>query len=234
MDIELYNGDAKAIVSTNGGYLTNLANIRGDILFPKRTLLAPDGGQKVRGGCHVCLPNFGPGGESGLAQHGFGRSSNWAVVATTENTVELAQHGEGEYVDMESILHYELQQGSLKMALTLKNRGEHPLKVAPGFHPYFATGSTLPIVNSVLEQDSSRYGVAQFLSGDMQYLTAGGRNLTLSSTGLPNWAVWTDRVESYICVEPTENGNAFVDEDTQPRTLLPDQEAFYTMTIDWS
>ena len=100
MDIELYNGDAKAIISTHGGYVTNLANDDGDILFPKRTLKAPDGSEKVRGGCHVCLPNFGPGGDTGLAQHGFGRTSEWVVASKSEAAVELTLKGEGEYTVM--------------------------------------------------------------------------------------------------------------------------------------
>ena len=100
MDIELYNGATKAIISTKGGYVTNLANDEGDILFPKRTLKDAEGNEKTRGGSHACLPNFGPGGASGLEQHGYGRTSDWRVVERSETRVELLCEGVGEYTSM--------------------------------------------------------------------------------------------------------------------------------------
>lgn len=233
MDIELYNGDAKAIISTHGGYVTNLANDDGDILFPKRTLRGADGSEKVRGGCHVCLPNFGPGGDSGLAQHGFGRTGEWVIASKSESAAELTLKGEGEYADMESLLRYELRQDALEMSLTLKNNGESGLKIAPGFHPYFAHSRTLPIVNSMPRPTLDEYAIARFIDGNVQYLTTAGRNLTLRSDQLTRWAVWTDQLGNYICVEPTFRGNAFVDGAVQPQTLGVNQEQSYSFTIDW-
>ena len=233
MDIELYAGDAKAIVSTHGGYVTNLANDDGDILFPKRTLRGLDGNEKVRGGCHVCLPNFGPGGDSGLAQHGFGRTGEWTVASKSETAVGLTLRGEGEYADMESLLGYELRQNGLEMALTLKNNGESPLKVAPGFHPYFVYTHALPIVNSMPRTTLDEYAITTFTEGNVHYLTAAGRNLTLRSEQLACWALWTDRLGDYICVEPTFRGDAFAGSVAQPQTLEANQAQSYRFTIDW-
>ena len=74
MNITLHTGTTTATITTDGAYITSLADERGDVFYPLQQLATSDGARKTRGGCHVCLPNFGPGGASGLAQHGFGRS----------------------------------------------------------------------------------------------------------------------------------------------------------------
>ncbi len=233
MDIELYNGDAKAIVSTRGGYITNLANDDGDILFPKRTLRAPDGSEKVRGGCHVCLPNFGPGGESGLAQHGFGRTSEWAVADRSETRVELALAGEGDYMGMAS-LAYTLQQNSLEMRLTLKNKGVSPIKVSPAFHPYFFRGGQAVQLDGVAYVDTAEFAGTQFVDGHERTLQLAGRTLELLSENLPRWALWTDDLADYFCTEPTQGGNAFADNIVAADTLAPGDERIYAFTLNWS
>lgn len=233
MDIELYNGDAKAIVSTRGGYITNLANDDGDILFPKRTLRAPDGSEKVRGGCHVCLPNFGPGGESGLAQHGFGRTSEWVVADRSETRVELALAGKGDYMGMDSSLAYTLQQHSLEMRLTLKNRGTSPVKVSPGFHPYFFRGGQAVQLDGVTYVDTAEFAGTQFVNGHERNLQLAGRTLRLHSENLPRWALWTDDLADYFCVEPTQGGNAFAENIAVADTLAPGDERAYILSIRW-
>lgn len=233
MDIELYNGDAKAIISTHGGYVTNLANDDGDILFPKRTLRGADGSEKVRGGCHVCLPNFGPGGDTGLAQHGFGRTSEWVVASKSEAVVALTLKGEGEYVDMESLLRYELRQDALEMTLTLKNNGESLLKVSPAFHPYFFRGSQVLQLDGETYTNYAEFAGTKFTDGLVHTVNLAGRTLTLQSANLPHWALWTDDIADYFCVEPTQNGNAFADDMKSADTLTPGQEKSYTLTIRW-
>ena len=233
MEIELYNGDAKAIVSPRGGYITNLANDDGDILFPKRTLRAPDGSEKVRGGCHVCLPNFGPGGESGLAQHGFGRTGEWAIAGRSETFVELTLAGEGEYKGVDSLLRYELQLNSLQMVLTLKNKGKSPVKVSPGFHPYFFRGGQAVQLNGIMHKDGAEFNVAKFIEGEMHELSLAGRMLQLHSDNLTQWALWTDELADYFCIEPTRAGNAFAEQMANADTLLPGAAQTYSFTLQW-
>ncbi len=233
MDIELYSGDAQAIISTHGGYVTNLANDDGDILFPKRTLKAPDGSEKVRGGCHVCLPNFGPATAPGLAQHGFGRMNEWTVADRSETALELTLAGEGTYVSMESSLRYELQQSSLEMVLTLKNTGESPIKVSPGFHPYFFRGGQPLRLDGATYVDYAEFAGTKFTDGPVRELSLAGRTLTLQSEGLPRWALWTDDLADYFCVEPTQSGNVFAEDMARADTLLPSTECRYKLMITW-
>lgn len=232
-EIELYMGSTKAVISTNGGYVTNLADEVGDILYPKRTLKNAVGQEKTRGGCHVCMPNFGPGGESQLAQHGYGRVGEWQVVEQSENAVELALSGEGAYVAMDATLHYEVLDHMFEMSLTLKNLGDIDLSVAPGFHPYFFRGNHTPEIDDEAYEDLDELEDTKFIDGSRHDLVLGARSLRLTSDELQTWAIWTDQIGDYICVEPTFAGNAFVDESLSTDTLAAGEEKTYTCTIVW-
>lgn len=233
MDIELFTGSTKAIISTKGGYVTNLADNLGDIFFPKRVLKTPEGDEKTRGGCHVCLPNFGPGGESGLDQHGFGRTSNWRIVSQTETAVELVLDGQGEYANMESSLRYEVQETAFNMVLTLKNMGESPLNVSPGFHPYFFHAGRPITLNDERMIDLAELAGTKFINTKRQSLSIGDRQLTLTSQELKTWAVWTDKLGDYICVEPTQGGNAFAEDIGRADTLVQGEDKRYQFTLSW-
>ena len=233
MDIELYNGATKAIISTKGGYVTNLSDDKGDVLFPKRVLTAADGSEKTRGGCHVCLPNFGPGGESGLEQHGFGRTNEWRIVSQSSSAVELVLAGEGAYADMESFLRYEVAEGRFTLQLTLKNKGTVPLIVSPGFHPYFYRGKQAPTIDGTVHEDLSMFAEVRFIDGISQHIVTAGRHVQLESQGLPRYALWTDQLGDYVCIEPTQSGNAFLEDVSRADTLSSGGKRAYRFTIDW-
>lgn len=233
MDIELYSGATKAVVSTKGGYVTNLANDEGDILFPKRILKAADCSEKTRGGSHVCLPNFGPGGASGLDQHGYGRTSDWRVVERSETRVELMCEGAGDYLNMVSFLTYEVHETAFTMHLRLKNMGKSPLKVAPAFHPYWYRGGEMPKVNDMQYDDFAEFAEAKFISGHTQHLKLAGRRLLLQSDDLTHWAQWTDQLGDYFCLEPSQSGFAFDEDISRADTLASGEEKNYEFTVAW-
>lgn len=179
--VHLQQGEWMATVDPHGAWLTTLQRAGQDILFPQTELRQPDGGSKVRGGAHVCYPNFGPGGVSGLAQHGFGRTSDWTVMNSGPELVELLLvTTEAGYADVDTRLTYQLSVGGLIATLELHNTGTTPIPIAPGFHPYFAPDAL-------------------------------GRAITLSAENLSVFTIWTDQPSTYICVEPTMAGNAFID-----------------------
>lgn len=233
MDIELFAGDTKAIISTKGVWLTNLSDGKGDILYPKRLLRAADGSQKYRGGSHVCLPNFGPGGDSGLEQHGYGRTIDWQVTEQTEAAVELSCRGIGAYADMQALLRYELGEQRLSTKLTLRNLGDKQLRVAPAFHPYFFTGTDPVVLDGDTLHDLSHLAETEFVEGDTRRLTVNGRDLLLTADGLPIWAVWTDQLGAYVCVEPTAAGNAFLESAQADQWLHSGETRSYSLTISW-
>lgn len=234
MEIEIYSSDLKAIVSREGAWLTNLSDDNGDILFPKRKLTAADGSSKARGGCHVCLPNFGPGGDSGLAQHGFGRTSAWEVANQTDNSVSLLLKGGAEgYEALESQLTYTVADGSLTLRLELKNTGDVPLRVAPGFHPYFIlqSGEGQVIVDDT-KHNLDDLADTLYEEGESKKLITTNRTINLTSENLPTWAIWTDQLSNYVCVEPTHAGNAFLNKKPAENELLqPGANKTYTCII---
>lgn len=234
-EIELWSGTTKALVSLQGGWLTNLSDEYGDVLYPKRTLVAGDGRKKERGGSHVCLPNFGPGGSSGQLQHGFGRVSSWDIADQAESHVTLLlPAGQGEYEPLRSTLRYALNGQSCSMTLTVANAGSVPLRIAPAFHPYLMAGSagSLAVDDVVYKTDE----LAEMqLVDHVQKIKLGRRTFTVSTEGLSRWALWTDQLGQYVCVEPTMDGYAFMSDEPQPTELLrPGEQRMFSYCLAWS
>jgi D-hexose-6-phosphate mutarotase len=235
MEIELWNGSTKAIVDPRGAWLTNLSDESGDVLFPKRLLKNADGEIKQRGGCHVCLPNFGPGGDSGLPQHGFGRDMVWEISDKTESSVlfELPRGRDG-YEALSAELSYQLGERGLVMTLDLKNKDDKAkLRVAPAFYPYFAVlGDGKVKINGDVQLLDELHETV-FTSGESQSLETPSRMLTLTSEQLPTWAHWTDQLGAYICVEPTAGGYAFLKGAANDEILQPGEMKAYALKIEW-
>ncbi len=235
--IELWSGTTKALVSIDGAWLTNLSDDFGDVLYPKRMLKAPDGSSKQRGGCHVCLPNFGPGGLSDQAQHGFGRLSVWEVARQTQQSVTLElPHGDDEYADVSSQLTYTLEEQSITIELKVTNNGKEVARMSPGFHPYFSLveGESQVMIDS-LDIALSELADTEFYEGTSKKLKTQKRTLTLSSNELTTWAAWTDQMGGYACLEPTLAGYSFLDNDEAPQNELiaPGSDCLYEFLIQW-
>ena len=232
MNITLHTGTTAATITTSGAYITSLADEHGDVFYPLQQLTTSDGERKTRGGCHVCLPNFGPGGASGLAQHGFGRTSQWQVVEHTSDRVELILKGSDAYAGLESRLVYTVAEHQLAMQLTLVNIGEDELLMAPAFHPYFAYDG-VPVLDGQPLADLTPLAETIFVDGVTRQLATGRRTITLQSEGLPRWAIWTDELGPYLCVEPTHSSNSFADNPAHAATLVPGQMARYGVRVGW-
>jgi glucose-6-phosphate 1-epimerase len=236
MEIELWSGNTKAIIDPKGAWMTNLSDDRGDILFPRRMLKAVDGASKVRGGCHVCLPNFGPGGASSQPQHGFGREMLWKEGERSDSSVRLIlKRGRDEYENLSSFLTYQLESSRLDITLKVINNGGQPLRVGPAFHPYFAIQGAGDFVKiNGTNQPLEDLNDTLFVSGGAQELILPNRTVMLHSKGLLTWAQWTDRLGSYVCIEPTVGGYTFLNETSSADEILaPNQQKIYKLTISW-
>lgn len=234
--IELVNEQTRMIIDPIGAWITNLSDANGDILFPRRKLRAGDGSVKIRGGCHVCLPNFGPGGKSGLPQHGFGRTMVWDADVQSASVVELGlRHGGDGYKSLQSVVRYELEPDRLNIRLRVANGGDKRLRIAPAFHPYFMTEKNAEKVTiSNVLYDLSDMAEAQFASGTERTIAANGRVYTLTSDELPIWAYWTDQLGPYVCVEPTVDGFSFLnDTPSEKEWLAPGESRTYLLVIRW-
>jgi D-hexose-6-phosphate mutarotase len=224
-DIILTHNQFEARVSAEGAWLERLEAGSKEILFPRQMLALDDGSQKQRGGCHVCLPNFGPGGESGLPQHGFARDETWSVIAQTPASVQLELYGNGNYQHMRAVLAYMLHDAGVDMSLVVSNEGSESFAVSPGFHPYFAAND--PAVN-VQDQiyATSELSDAVFINGNVSELQLSSGAYRFATTNLAQWVLWTDRLGEYVCLEPTYAGSGF-EQGAQPDRavqVVPGQE----------
>lgn len=227
-----------ATIDKQGAWLTRLSDETGDILFPKASLPNRDGGTKTRGGCHVCLPNFGPGGNSEQLQHGFGRHVEWEIVEEGGNyTVLELPRGHGGYEALSSRLTFLLEEKTLRLTLDVTNTSAHnELRIAPGFHPYFALddSETTVELNDVRVATSSLKNT-EFSDRPQQTIRTNRREIQCTSQNLPVWAQWSDSLGNYVCVEPTLAGYAFLkDTPDTNECLAPGEEKRYSFEISWS
>jgi len=233
--LEISSGKTTAAIDPKGGYIVSLRDEKGDVLFPRTILTNPaTGTQKVRGGSHVCVPNFGPGGSSGLLQHGYGRISNWRPVFEDASEVFLVlDTGPDVYRRVRTELHYELTDHSLEMALLVFNYGDTVVRVAPAFHPYFAMGGEESVELDGQQLPLGDLADTRFTNGEKHTLALNGRMFTLESTELQRWAIWTDSVDSYVCLEPTLDGYAFLDPVDDNQLIRGGVTRIYSFTLSW-
>lgn len=231
----LKHGDTKATINELGAWVETLSLKGQDILFPKTILTSPSGEDKTRGGMHVCLPNFGPAGESGLPQHGFGRQSVWKVVKSEDSRVELVlkSHSSG-YEGLSARLVYQLDESALSAKLELDNQGVGILRLAPAFHPYFAVGDNTPSVkiNDRVYRLDSLAGT-EFIEAKTMSIQLGDKSIRLSQENLPVWAIWTDLLGPYVCIEPTFGGYRFLELEHADEVLEPKETRKYSIIINW-
>lgn len=233
--ITLVHGDSHATIDPEGAWVSELAVSSDQLLFPRTTLADTVSGPKVRGGMHVCLPNFGPGGESGLTQHGFGRTSLWSIVQQGASSVTLElETTTHDYVGLVATLEYSLENGSFTARLSLTNRGIEVIRVAPGFHPYFALSSSesTVTVNDELFELNELAGT-EYRVAESARLTTDKHQILMTTENLTTWAIWTDQLGSYVCVEPTFGGNRFLEPEQPDEQLAPNETKTYSVRITW-
>lgn len=230
--IELSSNQTSLTLDPQGAYVVNLTTNGQEIFYPKTNLKTPQGEIKTRGGMHVCLPNFGPDSKHGLNQHGFGRELTWQIINQTQNQVELElDGGQPPYQNLKSVLQINLSDNQANFQLILTNLGQKTLEVAPAFHPYFQLQND----ETAVVIDGETLKLAQ-LSGTLfrsKLQRAQTKNFELRfwQNNLPQFAIWTDLLDDYVCLEPSFAGNAFVDGTAD--NLAPNQTKDYGFELAW-
>ena len=210
-EIILHNKSATMQVNTIGGYIDSLILKGREVLFPKTSVQVGDD-KKLRGGMHVCLPQFGPDSKNHLAQHGFGRTSDWEIRHQNESDIGLKLIStEKGYEHVEWLLDYSLPNENEAIAiLTVCNYGESPVRTSPGFHPYFTAAGTQFDFNGA-PYDADYISHTEFVSSNQDaHVAFDGLKLDIRTHNLPVYALWSDRNGQYTCAEPTAEGNAFL------------------------
>lgn len=212
MKIRLENSIARLEVNTNGAYIDNFEVKGNPIFFPK--VMVKIGEQlKIRGGMHICAPNFGLDNTlKSLPSHGFGRDLLWEVLEQREDFIKLSLDGVDTYKEVRFIVSYKLDGPNLLLNLEIENNSNEEKLIAPGFHPYFYADHR-PVTINDKNIDKADLPKSIYERGQNQKFTINSNDVEI--LGLKNinrYVFWSDFKGDYICIEPTYNGNAFEDE----------------------
>ena len=230
-EILLQQNRARMSILTDGAYISTLELGGQTILFP-RTSLSINGIAKLRGGMHVCLPQFGPAAHTDLTHHGFGRTSEWLLSQYNQTHATLTLQS--------SHTHYQHITWQLDCCLTSEyeawfclkavNHGTESVRIAPGFHPYFLAQLT-PFQLGSIDYDSQTLLKPTFVSAESTVILDNRLHLSLEQENLPIYALWSDRADAYTCIEPTVAGDALLSPATEQQWLHTNESKHYALRI---
>lgn len=228
MKIELKNNKLNLIANTNGAYIEEFSCDDKDVFFPKFETEIK-GKKKVRGGSHPCLPSFGPSEINDLKDHGYGRDYEWEVVEKNPCKVMLKLSGKCGYEGVDSFISYDLLRDGLFAEIEMVNKSCKDLPVAPGFHPYFKVGSDFEVEG--LDFGDFNLEDTYFLGGSEISFKGEYYKIKITSQNFHKFAIWTDFLDDYRCVEPCYNGKSFI-KDGKPCILKAGETFNAAMKIE--
>src|SRR5712691_4574563 len=219
-----------------------------------RILYRPDEtGNVKRWGIPLMIPNFsrlkdGMFKEKGtsLPIHGFGRSLPWTVIEQDASriSIQLMSNAESRRnypYDFTFTATIVAGEKTLTYTLTMENRSDEVMPIAPGFHPYFA----------VAQQDKAKLavdGLPGFEAAALDWETNPPDNpnpflhhvtiqfpdrgiLTIAERPsdaqylLANMQVWTEPVSApdheFVCFEPTVSSEDALNRPTDRLNMAP-------------
>ncbi len=157
------NRQARAVIALQGAHVMSFQpkGQREMLWISPKTLF--ESGKPIRGGIPLCLPWFGPHSEDKTWLHGFARTRQWTLVGSntladgaTRLVLELS--GEATLCALwphDFLFHLEIVVGkTLRLEMTVENRGQAPAPLAFAFHTYFAVPDVAQAVISGLEGTS--------------------------------------------------------------------------------
>jgi galactose mutarotase-like enzyme len=236
---------AAEVVPARGALVSSLQVGGTDVLFLDRSTL-DDPTRNVRGGIPVLFPfagrlvddRFLPAGTL-MKQHGFGRNRPWAVQERWAGGVRLllVQDAEtrGQYpYDYDADYGIRLLPRGLHVELTVHNRGDRPLPLSPGWHPYFrcpasrkkgVTGDVPGLEGQPMgDEGEFDFGLPAPASGRTRFEVPGLGGLRLEfSPALRHLQFWSQPGRDFVCLEPFFGPNGTV--NTERRLEVPPGQA---------
>ena len=138
-----------------------------------------------------------------------------------------------------------VDESALRASLSVTNRGEERVPILPALHPYFATpedGLRVMMGNNIVAQvfsDQEPWRVsdeARVLerTGDVRVILCGVGTVDLRlPKSCTHMVVWSDRPDSYVCVEPVF-GRPGTFGDPDGRWLAPGETAECDVTFEFA
>ncbi len=229
-----------------------------------RVLYRPDEtGNVKRWGLPLMIPNFSRL-KDGIFQekhttlpiHGFGRTMAWTVTEESESRLSMELRNneatwESYPYEFTFTATIEVGEGTLAYTVTMENRGDETMPIAPGFHPYFA----------VAQEDKSRIvveGLSGFSIGNYDWV----RNIpdkpnpfphrvtvqiprrgtliieeipTDEGYALKNMQVWSDEPDrpdhDFVCFEPTVSSEDALNRPDDRLNIAPHSSRSFVLRI---
>lgn len=261
--VTLTNGELEAVINPLGGYLEEFTFNRNGIaiplIYPKDDGVVTKDGIKTRGGCFAALPIFGPSEHTGLglAQHGFARDLPWVVSAQTPDHAALrlnisgseqaegVQHYRGLVATMHYQIHRRQERLALSMALIVENKGDSPMFIFPGFHPYIALpegydGREFGVITEDEPHRKRLYSAEELdrapevpMHAGVAKLSLGEVEVELSTREMPRGVLWSDDPKKYVCFEPTVVGKISPDARPPGRQLQVGDDRMHAAMLTW-
>lgn len=256
--------DIEALMLEHAGVVARVAPARGalvtalsvhgrDVLFMDRSTLV-DPAKSVRGGIPLLFPFAGRLADDRLAycgsvmkQHGFARNQPWRVVEQRAGFARLCLEDDaGTRAVYPHAFHLEhavtlLPQG-LQLSLLVHNKGDTPMPVSPGWHPYFrcASAARPQVQPRGVALDASRFspeaefdfGVTAPATGRVAFQVPELGRLELSfSPEMRFLQCWGLPGRDFICLEPFFGPNNTINTPARLE-LAPGQAHVFWMRIE--
>lgn len=253
----LNSGRLEAVVNLNGAVIEELTftgdEATKDLFFRRREI---PGDPRMRGGSHICFPVFGRSDH--LDQHGFGRDVAWMVNRHRPEYISLSlkvddsllaqgadhYHGLSAELDYSIVDNERLGDPCINVTLAVLNEGTRPMFLTPAFHPYFALPEGLRADQVQLWPAGAERGLT-FTEDDLDKtvmvdnpsrtdIGLEDRQIKIAHRSLPINALWSNRPESYICVEPTAAGPQSNNQNMGVNWLQPGEHRIYSAEFSWA
>jgi galactose mutarotase-like enzyme len=241
------------ICAERGAILTRLTVGGREVLYMDRATL-DDATKNVRGGVPVLFPFAGkladdklvPAGTT-MKQHGFGRNLAWAADRIADDTLRMRLEASAatrtsypyDFVVEHTI---RLLPRGAELELAVENKGDRPLPLCPGWHPYFTCPAARKqdVIGDVAAFAATDHGDAKEFDFGAVAPASGRARFTIPELGrlslefspeMRHLQFWSLPGKPFICLEPFAGpaGTIKVDRSTD---LAPGRARAYWLRIE--
>ena len=226
-----------------GAYVLQFGKKDGtQLLLEDRTM---PGGSR-RGGVFAACPVFGPDARSHepQPQHGYLRLSMCTAALDTHSVEFQHTQDSGLYAGLITHVRYEFNSGvasgsataqTLHAEITVLNRSNRTLRIAPALHPYIDLSSLDAAAIQGLKRDLQH--APTISASEITKDIGGGREVVVGMSGFQRLTMWSgDDDLPYVCIEPSLAGDSCSKRPYDPdeiEMLEPDDSREMDMSITW-